>query len=163
MIMGDGQPAVYDNGFYNIGVRPTFEDLGVGGNDPFGNPLSETRVAQLGRFNALLGDEPNVAVAPGDWTAVDGAFKTPGLRNVELTAPCFHNGGQLTLRQVVDFYNRGGDRRGPNERQGNHCALARTTPCVLALFSLVTWLANSSATAHCRCRKRLGTPSRVTF
>jgi cytochrome c peroxidase len=86
----------------------------VGGTDPFGNPLSETRVAQLGRFNALLGDEPNVAVAAGDRTAVDGAFKTPGLRNVELTAPYFHNGGQLTLRQVVDFYNRGGDRRGPN-------------------------------------------------
>jgi len=26
-----------------------------------------------------------------------------------LTAPYFHNGGQLTLGQVVDFYNRGGD------------------------------------------------------
>jgi hypothetical protein len=26
-----------------------------------------------------------------------------------LTGPYFHNGGQLTLRQVVDFYNRGGD------------------------------------------------------
>ena len=33
----------------------------------------------------------------------------PGLRNVALTAPYFHNGGQMTLRQVVDFYNRGGD------------------------------------------------------
>ena len=37
------QPAVYDNGFYNIGVRPTAEDLGVGGVDPFGNPLSFSR------------------------------------------------------------------------------------------------------------------------
>jgi hypothetical protein len=42
-------------------------------------------------------------------TAVDGSFKTSGLRNVALTAPYFHNGGQLTLAQVVDFYNRGGD------------------------------------------------------
>jgi hypothetical protein len=33
----------------------------------------------------------------------------PGLRNVELTGPHFHNGGQATLMQVVDFYNRGGD------------------------------------------------------
>ena len=33
----------------------------------------------------------------------------PDLRNVALTAPYFHNGGQLTLNQVVDFYNRGGD------------------------------------------------------
>jgi hypothetical protein len=44
--------------------------------------------------------------------AADGAFKTPGLRNVELTAPYMHNGGQGTLMQVVDFYNRGGDRTG---------------------------------------------------
>ncbi|HEY0565334.1 MAG TPA: cytochrome c peroxidase [Terriglobales bacterium] len=38
-----------------------------------------------------------------------GAAKTPGLRNVELTAPYLHNGGQLTLEQVVQFYGRGGD------------------------------------------------------
>ena len=30
MIMGDGEPALYDLGFYNIGVRPTEEDLGRG-------------------------------------------------------------------------------------------------------------------------------------
>jgi hypothetical protein len=36
-------------------------------------------------------------------------FKAPQLRNVALTAPYFHNGGQLTLEQVVEFYNRGGD------------------------------------------------------
>jgi cytochrome c peroxidase len=39
----------------------------------------------------------------------DGAFKAPQLRDVELTGPYFHNGGLLTLRQVVDFYTRGGD------------------------------------------------------
>src|SRR5262249_19397269 len=42
--------------------------------------------------------------------AVDGAFKTASLRNVSLTQPYFHNGGQWTLEQVVTFYNRGGDR-----------------------------------------------------
>ncbi len=114
MVMGDNEQAVYDNGFYNIGVRPTFEDLGVGDDDPFGNPLSETRVAQMGRFQRLLGESPNIAVGSNERVAADGAFKTPGLRNVELTAPYFHNGGQLTLMQVVEFYNRGGDRRGPN-------------------------------------------------
>lgn len=36
------------------------------------------------------------------------AFKTPGLRNVALTAPYMHNGVFRTLREVVDFYNRGG-------------------------------------------------------
>ena len=40
---------------------------------------------------------------------MNGAFKTPGLRNVELTGPYFHNGGKATLMQVVDHYNRGGD------------------------------------------------------
>ncbi len=52
-----------------------------------------------------------------------GAFKTPGLRNVELTGPYFHNGGQATLEQVVEFYNRGGDYPvggvGPNIRRLN--------------------------------------------
>jgi hypothetical protein len=30
MIMGNGLTAIYDHSFYNIGVRPTVEDLGVG-------------------------------------------------------------------------------------------------------------------------------------
>jgi cytochrome c peroxidase len=108
MIMGDGRVAVYDNGFYNIGVRPTQEDVGVGGNDPFGNPFAETRRAQLGirTFGDFRLDPP---LHPNERVAVNGAFKTPGLRNVELTGPYFHNGGQATLRQVVDFYNRGAD------------------------------------------------------
>ena len=42
-------------------------------------------------------------------TALDGAFKVPNLRNVELTGPFFHTGGSGTLQQVVEFYNRGGD------------------------------------------------------
>lgn len=41
--------------------------------------------------------------------ARNGAFKVPHLRNVELTGPYFHTGSYLTLRQVVDFYIRGGD------------------------------------------------------
>ena len=39
----------------------------------------------------------------------EGAFKVPGLRNVGLRAPYFHNGGMATLEEVVDFYDRGGD------------------------------------------------------
>jgi len=37
-----------------------------------------------------------------------GAFKTPTLRNVALTAPYLHDGSMATLEEVVDFYNRGG-------------------------------------------------------
>jgi cytochrome c peroxidase len=109
MVMGDGKQAVYDNGFYNIGVRPTSEDLGLGGTDPFSKPLSDTLMAQRGLFTDTSLSPP---LHPSERAAVDGAFKTPGLRNIALTAPYFHNGSQLTLAQVIDFYDRGGDRTG---------------------------------------------------
>lgn len=38
-----------------------------------------------------------------------GAFKTPPLRDIELTAPYMHDGSQKTLREVIDFYNKGGE------------------------------------------------------
>jgi cytochrome c peroxidase len=38
-----------------------------------------------------------------------GAFKTPMLRDIELTAPYFHNGSEKTLLDVVTFYNDGGE------------------------------------------------------
>jgi cytochrome c peroxidase len=37
-----------------------------------------------------------------------GAFRTPSLRNVELTAPYFHDGSMRTLADVVKFYVQGG-------------------------------------------------------
>lgn len=37
-----------------------------------------------------------------------GAFKTPGLRDVSKHAPFMHDGSVATLRDVVEFYNRGG-------------------------------------------------------
>ncbi|MEH1913663.1 cytochrome-c peroxidase [Nostoc sp.] len=103
-----------DNGFFNIGVRPPTDDPGLGGHDglPGSNPLSEARLAQLGKFKDLLGENPPTLSPPlnsSETVFANGAFKAPGLRNVELTAPYFHNGGQATLEQVIDFYNRGGD------------------------------------------------------
>jgi cytochrome c peroxidase len=38
-----------------------------------------------------------------------GRFRVASLRNVELAAPYFHNGSALTLHEVLDFYDRGGD------------------------------------------------------
>jgi cytochrome c peroxidase len=112
MLMGNGAPAVYDNGFYNISVRQTLEDIGLGGKDPFGKPLSMTRLAQVqGQTPVVPGEAgvPTGPLQPNERVAVNGAFKTPQLRNIALTAPYFHNGGQRTLREVVEFYNRGGD------------------------------------------------------
>jgi cytochrome c peroxidase len=40
-----------------------------------------------------------------------GAFKTPTLRDVALTAPYMHNGEYDTLEQVIEHYNRGGDKK----------------------------------------------------
>ncbi|MCA9212570.1 MAG: c-type cytochrome [Planctomycetales bacterium] len=37
-----------------------------------------------------------------------GAFKTPTVRNVSLSAPYMHDGSQKTLKEVVDWYNKGG-------------------------------------------------------
>ncbi|KAB8321336.1 cytochrome C peroxidase [Tolypothrix campylonemoides VB511288] len=110
-----------DTGFFSIGVRPSSEDPGLGNLDrndqddlgnPLGNPLSEVRLAQQGTFKQLLGEDPptlNPPLTSNENVVAEGAFKAPGLRNVELTAPYFHNGGQATLEQVVDFYSRGGD------------------------------------------------------
>lgn len=38
------------------------------------------------------------------------AFKTPTLRNIELTAPYMHNGVYSTLEEVMEFYNLGGGK-----------------------------------------------------
>ena len=127
MWMRDGA-ALYDAGFYNINVRPAIEDVGVGGTDPFGNALSFS--AQVtGRspdvdafgpyfdawgFILLPGTDPR----PGEKISVKGSFKAPTLRNVDLTGPYFHNGGQLTLEQVVQFYARGGDFADWNRANG---------------------------------------------
>jgi cytochrome c peroxidase len=43
--------------------------------------------------------------------AMQGAFKTPTLRDIALTAPYFRDGSAATLREVIDFYDRGGDDR----------------------------------------------------
>jgi cytochrome c peroxidase len=124
MFNGNCEVVVYDQSFYNIGVRPTEEDLGIGVKDPFGNPLAwadiiTTPASQIPSKELLTIPVPNIASPPiftGERTSTKGAFKVPTLRNVELTAPYFHNGGQLTLRQVVEFYNRGGDFRERNSQ-----------------------------------------------
>jgi cytochrome c peroxidase len=37
-----------------------------------------------------------------------GRFRAPTLRNIEMTGPYFHDGSALTLRDVIDHYDRGG-------------------------------------------------------
>jgi cytochrome c peroxidase len=79
-----------DQGFHNIGVRPTEEDLGRAAPGPRGIPFSTSGSAR---------DR--------------GAFKTPSLRNVALTAPYLRNGSKATLAEVVEFYAIGGEFANP--------------------------------------------------
>ncbi len=96
-----------DRGYSNIGVRPTAEDI-AHGDTVFGIPFSRQPLARLdlpaNAFEILVEGQ----MEPPQ-LGIKGAFKTPGLRNVELTGPYFHNGGQATLGQVMDFYDRQGD------------------------------------------------------
>ncbi|NBT13017.1 MAG: cytochrome-c peroxidase [Planctomycetia bacterium] len=120
--------AIYDGGFYNIGVRPALEDPGVGGPDAFGNPLSfsaqATGVGKIVDVAPPFADPVKFAAgagrppAPGEPISVMGSFKTPSLRNIDLTGPYFHNGGMLTLEQVVQFYARGSDFADWNRAHG---------------------------------------------
>ena len=58
--------------------------------------FSEPRPRDAGRFE--------ITQDPADrW-----AYRTPGLRNVALTAPYMHDGSVATLEEVVEFYDRGG-------------------------------------------------------
>jgi cytochrome c peroxidase len=66
-----------DNKFHNIGLDSEFTSI------------------NMGRYNVTLKQ------------ADMGLFKTPTLRNIQLTAPYMHDGRYLTLEQVVEHYNSG--------------------------------------------------------
>lgn len=64
-----------------------YHNLGIG---------MDAKEPDLGRF-AITKD-------PKDW----GAFKTPTIRNVALSAPYMHDGSLKTLEEVVEHYAKGG-------------------------------------------------------
>ena len=64
-----------------------YHNLGVGMDNE--NP-------DLGRFKVTNDDKDR------------GAFKTPTIRNVTLSAPYMHDGSQKTLEEVVQWYDKGG-------------------------------------------------------
>src|SRR5207302_11388090 len=96
---------LYDQGFLNTGVRPIADDPAVAGLDPFNNSFSETVLAGLGKLkNKVPTSQTPFGLTPDvggtgncEGAATNAAFKSPGLRNLELTGPYFHNGGQATL------------------------------------------------------------------
>jgi len=67
--------------------------------------------------NGLDEDTKNTDGGVGDITlnpADLGHFKSPSLRNVEVTAPYMHDGRFATLEAVIDHYSSGGKKH-PNK------------------------------------------------
>lgn len=103
----------------NVGnFHPEAGEVAGGLNTLTQVPLLDGYLDILGPFNpaARLNQQPNAAQSwlMGTFDSVNrvanmGSAKVPQLRNVELTGPYFHNGGKLTLRQVVNFYAHGSD------------------------------------------------------
>ena len=74
---------------YALFTDNTFHNLGVG--------VKGGELTDMGRFDVTQAEEDR------------GAFKTPSLRNVALTAPYMHDGSLRTLKEVIDFYLGGGN------------------------------------------------------
>jgi cytochrome c peroxidase len=70
-----------------------FHNTGVIGDD-----LGRAAFDRVGEFQ----------MRPYPFFQMRRAFKTPGLRNVALTAPYQHDGSEASLTEVVRFYNLGG-------------------------------------------------------
>ncbi|MGB5832915.1 MAG: cytochrome c peroxidase [Thiohalocapsa sp.] len=110
-VIEQDQALFTDNRFHNIGVGITsiqdevpslaraFLQAKNAGVDVDVTVLADPRSSELGRF-AVTDDISTV-----------GAFKTPTLRNIELTAPYMHDGSLATLEEVVEHYDNGGITR----------------------------------------------------
>jgi cytochrome c peroxidase len=135
-------PLFSDNGFYNSAVPqtglavPTESDCPAGGvcdctvmpggknclpwgaldgfaklrtgkfrrDSVFSDDTSDT---SRERFSQMKLDDPQII------TQYKGSWRTPGLRNVALTAPYMHNGSIPTLEAIVEHYDQGGSPQAP--------------------------------------------------
>ena len=87
---------------FNGTVPPTYQDSE---SEVLGVPASKDTIDAI--IDPDLGRVANHK--PTDEAAFHlFSFKTPTIRNVELTAPYMHNGVYSTLEEVMDFYNKGG-------------------------------------------------------
>ena len=98
-------PLFGDNRFHNTGAAASKQDLNqlaqrsaAGNKSEIDRRALETDDSELGRFLVTQKREDI------------GAFKTPFLRDVLLTGPYMHDGSLETLWDVVEFFNKGGER-----------------------------------------------------
>ena len=100
--LGEATPNLTDNKFHNIGVAAKNKDFAALAR----RAASVTDAAELA-FHPEFSELGRFVVTrqPKDI----GAFKTPGVRDIALTAPYMHDGSEATLMDVVNFYDRGGE------------------------------------------------------
>jgi cytochrome c peroxidase len=107
-IAGEKNALFSDNRFHNTGIGYA-RSMGLPGKHRVQlapDKFVEVEDKALDSFERPLPDvgRYEVTLDPADsW-----AYRTPGLRNVALTAPYMHDGSLATLEAVVDFYDRGG-------------------------------------------------------
>jgi len=91
----------------------------------------------VGFENGAYRDDGRSAVTGKD--SDRGAFKTPTLRNVALRPHFMHDGSLHSLRAVIDYYNKGGNRDAPN-LDGRIQPLFLTEPEVAAIVAFLETL-----------------------
>lgn len=106
-------PLLSDKGFHNLGTPPPQDDQGrpVAGLDA-GRTIGAGQLkSDEFRCGSKWSGLPADATACAELRFLDprfedfqGAFKTPGLRNVARTGPYFHSGQMASLDAVVAFY-----------------------------------------------------------
>jgi cytochrome c peroxidase len=109
-------PMLSDDQFHNIGVKDLSDSQrGVAlAAEPMlqwvfnsAGPYSDSPTGvESGRLQRLGNDLVQKA------STLEGAYKTPTLRNVELTGPYMHTGEVKTLEDVIELYNKGGEPTG---------------------------------------------------
>jgi cytochrome c peroxidase len=99
-------------GLAQIGPNVPTEDLGVFSGFP---QLRRNTFNAAGDFsdNVEIG-MAHLSTLPTEMPETEkGKFRTATLRNVAQTAPYMHTGALPTLRAVVEYYNKGGERGNP--------------------------------------------------
>jgi cytochrome c peroxidase len=104
----DQRPFFTDFAYHNTGVaanHPNFDRLARQAAAAAESDQAKPLIDELGKQAG--GQELGRILA--SYLLFDlGAYRTPSLRNVALTAPYFHDGSAKTLADVVKFYNGGG-------------------------------------------------------
>ena len=94
------------------------------------------------KFSSLGLEDSDIGLERKTFQTSDrGKFKTPTLRNVELTSPYMHNGSMSSLEEVVSFYNNGGGTRSTKDSRVKPMNLSKEEEAELVAFlkTLTDW------------------------